>query len=105
MPLFLNETASADRGLIDARARPWLLEATFLPAALREVLLEHDDNRRIEPTDDGLLLVVSDFTYEDESDPSEVAPLWCYAGSNLLLTARMHALKSVRSTAQAVFCR
>jgi zinc transporter len=131
MPLFLNETANADRGLIcgfqvqasgatrevtaegivealaqrgvvnwlhfnltDARARRWLLEATFLPAALREVLLEHDDNRRIEPTDDGLLMVVSDFTYEDESDPSEVAPLWCYAGSNLLLTARVHALKS-----------
>jgi hypothetical protein len=58
MPLFLNE--SAERGLIcgpsgagvgrDSRGR-WLPEATFVPAALREVLLEHDDNRRIKPAD------------------------------------------------------
>ena len=59
------------------RARRWLLDAAFLPAALREVLQEHDENRRVEWTDGGLLLVISDFTYEDESDPSEVATLWC----------------------------
>ncbi len=131
MPLFLNEGAGADRGLIcgyqlqsngparevtadrivqalaqpdqvtwlhfnlsDARARRWLLDAAFLPTALREVLQEHDENRRVEATDGGLLLVISDFTYEDESDPSEVAPLWCYAGRHLLITARLHALKS-----------
>ncbi len=131
MPLFLNETVGADRGLIcgyqlqprgparevtadgivqalaqpdqvtwlhfnlsDARARRWLLDASFLPKALREVLQEHDENRRVEATDGGLLLVISDFTYEDESDPSEVAPMWCYAGRHVLITARLHALKS-----------
>src|SRR5262245_39813388 len=131
MPLFINETAGADRGLIcgyqlqsqgsarevgadgivqaiaqtdkvtwlhfnlsDARARRWLLDAAFVPTALREVLQEHDENRRIEVTDGGLLLVVSDFTYEDESDPSEVAKLWCYADHHLMITARVHALKS-----------
>jgi zinc transporter len=131
MPVFLNETSGADRGLIcgyqllpsgasreiaaegivqalnvadaitwlhfnltDARARRWLLSAAFLPAALRDVLHDHDENRRVEAADDGLLLVVSDFTYEDESDPSEVAPLWCYADQRLLLTARLHPLKS-----------
>ena len=131
MPLFLNEPAGADRGLIcgyqlqsqgparevgadgivqaiaqtekvswlhfnlsDARARRWLLDAAFVPAALREVLQEHDENRHVEATDGGLLLVIRDFTYEDESDPSEVATLWCYAGPHLLITARLHALKS-----------
>lgn len=131
MPLFLNEAAGADRGLIcgyqlqssgparevtadgivqalaqpdavtwlhfnlsDARARRWLLDAAFVPTALREVLQEHDENRRVESTDGGLLLVISDFTYEDDSDPSEVAPLWSYAGPRLLITARLHALKS-----------
>ena len=59
--------------LSDARARRWLLDAAFSAAALREVLQEHDENRRVEWTDGGLLLVISDFTYEDESDPSEVA--------------------------------
>jgi zinc transporter len=131
MPLFLNETAGADRGLIcgyqlqasgparevtadgivqalaqpeqvtwlhfnlsDARARRWLLGAAFVPTALREVLQEHDENRHVESTDGGLLLVISDFTYEDDSEPSEVATLWCYAGPRLLITARLHAIKS-----------
>src|SRR5262245_7376522 len=131
MPLFLNETAGADRGLIcgyqlqpsgparevnadgivqalaqpdqvtwlhfnlsDQRARRWLLAAPFLPEALREVLQEHDENRRIEWVDGGLLMVISDFTYEDESDPWEVTPIWCYAGPHALITGRVHALKS-----------
>jgi zinc transporter len=131
MPLFLNEGAGADRGLIcgyqlqpsgparevnadgivqalaqpdlvtwlhfnlsDQRARRWLLDAAFLPAALREVLQEHDENRRVEWTDGGLLMVISDFTYEDESDPWEVTPIWCYAGPHALITGRVHALKS-----------
>jgi zinc transporter len=131
MPVFLNETLGADRGLIcgyqlrtasapreisadgivnalaqpdgvtwlhfnltDARARRWLLAATFLPQSLRELWQEHDENRRVEAIDDGLLLVVSDFTYEDASDPSEVAPLWCFAAPRLLITARLHPLKS-----------
>jgi zinc transporter len=131
MPVFLHDTAAADRGLIcgfqlsanrppleisaseipvclaeanavtwlhfnlsDARARRWLLGAQFMPSAWREVLQEHDENRRIEAVDGGLMLVMSDFTYEADSDPSEVAPLWCYASRRLLLTARMHPLKS-----------
>jgi Mg2+ and Co2+ transporter CorA len=61
--------------LSDQRARRWLLDAAFVTPALREVLQEHDENRRVEWTDGGLLMVISDFTYEDESDPSEVAPL------------------------------
>ncbi|HEV8332219.1 MAG TPA: CorA family divalent cation transporter [Steroidobacteraceae bacterium] len=80
--------------LSDQRARRWLLNAAFVPPALREVLQEHDENRRVEWTDGGLLMVISDFTYEDESDPSEVAPLWCCASRNLLITGRVHALKS-----------
>jgi zinc transporter len=131
IPVFLNETADADRGLIcgyqleagrppreinaggiveaiaqrdavtwlhfnlsDARARRWLLEASFLPTALREVLQEHNANRRIDAVEGGMLLVVSDFSYEHESDPSEMAPLWCYAGASLLITARLHPIKS-----------
>ena len=82
--------------LSEARARRWLLESAFLPAALRELLHEHDDNHRIELLDDGgLLLVMSDFTFDDASDPSEVAALWCFASAHALITARMQPLKSV----------
>ena len=80
--------------LSDARARRWLLDATFLPESLRELWREHDGNRRVEIADDGLLLVVSDFAYDDATDPSEVAPLWCFAGQKLLVTARVHPIKS-----------
>jgi zinc transporter len=80
--------------LSDQRARRWLLGAPFVPEALREVLQEHDENRRVEWVDGGLLMVISDFTYEDESDPWEVTPIWCYAARHVLITGRVHALKS-----------
>lgn len=80
--------------LSDARARRWLLDATFLPESLRDLWREHDGHRRVEIVDDGLLLVVNDFSYEDASDPSEVAPVWCFAGKQLLITARLHPIKS-----------
>lgn len=79
--------------LSDARARRWLLDAQFLSSALRDVLQEHDENRRIEVADGGLLLVINDFAF-DRSDPSEVATLWCFAGANVLITARVHPLRS-----------
>ena len=80
--------------LSDARARRWLLQAQFVPQPLREVLERHDENRCIELTEDELLLVIGDFTFEDDSDPSEVATLWCFAAPHRLITARLHPLKS-----------
>jgi zinc transporter len=80
--------------LSDARARRWLLEAEILPGAMREVLHHLDSNRRIELIDDGVLIVMNDFTFEDASDPAEVAALWCFVGPRLLITARLHPVKS-----------
>jgi zinc transporter len=80
--------------LSDARARRWLLQASFVPPVLREVLERHEGNRAVELTDNGLLLVISDFTYEEDSDPSEVGTLWCLATEHRLITARLHPLKS-----------
>ena len=80
--------------LSDARARRWLLQAHFVPQLLREVLERHDEDRCIELTDTELLLVIGDFTFEDDSDPSEVATLWCFATPQRLITARFHPLKS-----------
>jgi zinc transporter len=130
LPVFINEAAGADRGLIcgyqlfatgkpreisadsigeslarhdvvtwlhfnlsDARARRWLLDAHFLPAPMREVLQEHDENRRIEIAETGLLLVIGDFAF-DRADPSEVATLWCFADANVVITARLHPVRT-----------
>jgi zinc transporter len=80
--------------LSDARARRWLLQAQFLPQPLRGVLERYDENRCIELTEDELLLVIGDVTFEDDSDPSEVATLWCFAAPHRSITARFHPLKS-----------
>jgi zinc transporter len=80
--------------LSDARARRWLLESELVPASLREILQEHDENRRVEAAGGGVLMVLSDFSYDTEADPSEVATLWCHASSRLFITVRLHPLKS-----------
>jgi zinc transporter len=80
--------------LSNARARRWLLESPLVPDSYREVLQEHDENRRVEIADNGMLLVISDFSYEHDADPSEDAPLWCFANKHLMLTARLHPVKS-----------
>src|SRR5262245_38074504 len=64
--------------LTAARARRWLLGAAFLPPGMRTLLHDLDSNRRFESIDGGLVVVMNDFTFEDDSDPSEVAALWCY---------------------------
>jgi zinc transporter len=80
--------------LTDARARRWLAAAEFLPSAMRELLREIDADRRIDAVDGRLLLVMSDFTFEDDSDPWEVATLWCFVDAHALITARLHPVKS-----------
>jgi zinc transporter len=81
--------------LNEGRARRWLLESELVPLQMRELLQEHDGNRRIEPVDDGLLTVMSDFAFEPDADPADVAPLWCFANATTLITARMHPLRGV----------
>jgi zinc transporter len=80
--------------LTDSRVRRWLLAAEFLPVAMRELLRDLAPERRVELEDGRLVLVMSDFTFEDASDPWEVAPLWCFADAHLLITARLHPVKS-----------
>lgn len=79
--------------LSDARVRRWLVGSELLPESFRETLQELDENRRIDAVDNGLILVISDFAYED-ADPAEVNSLWCYASQHVLITARLHALRS-----------
>jgi zinc transporter len=79
--------------LSDARIRRWLTSTGLLPDLFKEAMKDLDGNRRIEQTDDGILLVISDFAFED-ADPADVNSLWCYAGPHLLITARLHALRS-----------
>lgn len=88
--------------LSEQRARRWLLESSLLPGQMRELLAEHDENRRIESVDGGMLVVMSDFAFEPDADPAEVAPLWCFANVNTLITARTHPLRSIDDLRQSM---
>ena len=72
----------------------WLTRSDWIPETLRDAIEKYDERCRIEPTVDGLVVVVSDLTFEHDSDPSEVATLWAYATDRLLLTARKHPLQT-----------
>jgi Mg2+ and Co2+ transporter CorA len=58
-------------------------------------LCEQDDRRRVEVLDDGLLAIISDLTFEPNSDPAEVSPLWWHLSKRLIVTGRIHPLKTI----------
>jgi zinc transporter len=88
--------------LSNARAREFLAHAMFVPDEVREVFRDHDVRRRVELIGPGILAVISDLTFEPDSDPAEVAPLWCYVSDQLFITARMHPLKTTDQLRAAV---
>jgi len=81
--------------LSDARVEPFLLESGLFPAALRQALAERDSHTRVEDVEGGLMVVVTDFSFEHTDDTSEMARLWGYATARSFVSARMHALHSV----------
>jgi zinc transporter len=79
----------------DAAARRWLGHlGVYPPHALRAVA-ERDARCRMETDHEGVLVVLNDLTFEDDTDPDEVATLWAYATADRLVTSRAHPLKSV----------
>jgi zinc transporter len=86
--------------LSNARARQLIANMRFLPEELRDVFASHDLRRRVELVQGGILAVISDLTYEEGSDPAEVAPLWSYTTDCLLMTGRtrpLHTLDKLRA--------
>jgi zinc transporter len=81
--------------LANARARQAITRLPFIPAEIQEVFCEQDDRRRIEALDEGLLAVVSDLTFEPDSDPAEVSTLWVFISDHLFITGRNHPLKTI----------
>lgn len=80
--------------LSNARARTLLSQCEFVPLEVRDAFTSHDLRRRVEVLDDGLLCVISDLTFEEDSDPEEQAPLWCFSSARLLVTGRTQPLQT-----------
>jgi zinc transporter len=81
--------------LTNARARQAIARLTLIPSEVQEILCEQDDRRRVEALDEGVLTIISDLTFEPDSDPAEVSPLWCFITDRLLVTGRIHPLKTI----------
>jgi zinc transporter len=88
--------------LSNARARQLIAETEGFPELVRDALCTHDVRRRVENVDDGLIVVMSDLTYEDGSEPEDTAMLWAYVSDRLLVTGRTHPLQTVDKLRAAV---
>jgi zinc transporter len=95
-PLGSNGVVWLHFNLTNARARQAIARLSMIPGEVREVLCEQDDRRRVEALDEGgLLTIISDLTFEADSDPAEVSPLWWFISDRLIVTGRIHPLKTI----------
>jgi zinc transporter len=88
--------------LVDAAAEAWI--RTHLPVVPEffEALHEGSRSTRIEDAGDTLVAVVNDVAFEFAFDPSEIASLWVHVGPRLVVSARIHPLRSIDRVRQAV---
>lgn len=97
-----SDTVWLHFNLSNARARALLTRAAFVPVEMREVFRDLDMRRRVESLDAGVMAVISDIIFEAEAEPAEVAPLWCFVGDRLLVTARTHPLRTTDELRAAI---
>lgn len=72
----------------------WLEHRALLPPEALHVFEEREMRHRLEFHRDGFLVVASDFLFEEDADPAEVAPIWIWVSPALVLTARLHPLRT-----------
>jgi len=80
--------------LANARAASFLAHSSHVPECLRVLLDPRDSRPKAEVTEGGLLLVMNDLPFEPSGEPSEVVTLWAHATARLVITARIHPLRS-----------
>ncbi|MET0291880.1 MAG: CorA family divalent cation transporter [Steroidobacteraceae bacterium] len=80
--------------LSHSRARQLIAQSDFLPEDVRDAFVNHVVHRRVAAIDGGILAEFSDLTFEEGSEPEEVAPLWSFVSDRLLVTGRTHPLQT-----------
>ncbi len=80
--------------LADLRAHDWIAACEQIPPIGRQFLLNTDPHIRIEAVERGFAGVLSDLHYEFDADPDRVGLLRFYVDQDLVVTARLHPLKS-----------
>lgn len=78
-----------------AGAQPWLRTHARLGEAFFEASSSGSRSTRIERDGDALLGVINDVTFDFSFDASDVATLWVWVTEAMVVTARLHPLRSV----------
>lgn len=88
--------------LSDTRAERFLLDSETFPPPLRQHLAERDSHTMLEATAHGLMVVVTDLSFEQMADTGGAATLWGYATPHSFVSARTHALHSADALRRAL---
>jgi zinc transporter len=88
--------------LSHAAVERWLQRHAGLVAAFYETLKEGSTSTRMERADEALIAVVNDMHFEFSFEPSDISTLWISVDRNLVVTARLRALRSVDELRAAI---
>ena len=84
-----------------ANSETWLREQLSVKDEFFEAVREGVRSTHIERVDDTLVAVINDVLFDYAFDSSDIATLWVYVSSNVVITARTKPLRS----SKAKFCR
>lgn len=73
----------------------WLSDHLSLPQHYFETMREGPASTRIEQADDCLIAIINDLIYEFSYDATQTATLWMCVSQKVVVSARLHPLRSV----------
>jgi zinc transporter len=80
----------------------WLHRHAGLSPTFYETLKDGTSSTRMERADESLIAVINDVHFEFSFEPSDISTLWISVDRNLVLTARLRALRSVDQLRAAI---
>lgn len=81
--------------LSQANSEKWIRNHLPLPEHYFETLHETSGSTRVEQAEDSLIAVINDVVFEFSYDVSQIATLWMCVSRNLIVSSRLHPLRSV----------
>jgi zinc transporter len=77
-----------------ASSEKWMKEHLKLPGHFFDTLHEGPGSTRVESADEFLIAVINDVSYDFSYDVSEIATLWMCVSRNMVISTRLHPLRS-----------